>query len=105
MVAKAQKHADKKQDAVEVSWRGYKMKVKPNLPTFTKYDLDTILLQAVDTLVKMDKKNQRMEEDAARKERTKLVDDVFGQTDNPNNGYKLSKKKVGLYVICVVSFN
>ena len=98
MVAKAQKHADKKKGPVEVSWRGYTMTVKPNLPTFTEYDLDTILLQAVDTLVEMEKKEKKKEEEEAKKNKTADdlddLDDVFAVSDNENQSYKLSTKKV-----------
>ena len=61
MVAKAQKHANKKQKAVEVSWRGYKMSVKPNLPTFTKYDLDNFLFNAVDFILDLENKEKKEE--------------------------------------------
>ena len=93
MVAKAQKHADKKQSPVEVSWRGYTMKVKPNLPTFTQYDLDTILLQAVDTLLAMEKKKEKEEEATKKKRGDEDIEDIFALNDTPKSS-KLSTKKL-----------
>ena len=94
MVAKAQLHANKKQGEVEVSWRGYKMKVKPNLPTFTPYDLDTILLQAVDSLLELEKrqKNDEEEEDTQCQKRSVSDDDVFDDTKTTKKASQLSKK-------------
>ena len=102
MVAKAQVHANKKQGEVEVSWRGYKMKVKPNLPKFTMYDLDTILLEAVDSLVeleKREKKKEEEEEEVRANQKRSLSDDMVDVfTDAPpttsDKAYKLSSKKV-----------
>ena len=120
MVANAQHHANKKQVTVDVSWRGYKMKVKPNLPTFTKYDLDTILLEAVDYLVEKQKKEeeqehkerqhqqhqeqQRQEQQRQEQHRQQLqkkkksvsedLNDIFQESPKADNAYKLSLKKV-----------
>ena len=45
------------------------MKVKPNLPTFTKYDLDTILLEAVDSLLELEKRQKKGEEEEEEEEK------------------------------------
>ena len=78
------------------------MKVKPNLPTFTKYDLDTILLEAVDTLVEMEKKQKDEEEEEEEracqtKKRSVSDDDVF-EDKSSNKPSKLTKKVKGRQV-------
>ena len=62
MVAKAQEHANRKQQVVPVSWRGYSLNVKPGLPKFTKYDLDTILGEAVDWILAREKEEEEQQQ-------------------------------------------
>ena len=98
MIVKAQNHADKIKKPVPVSWRGYKTKINPDLPKFNKYDLDTLLDDAVDHILQREKeevtRNVNEEDDDEAREDGDDDDDDDEEMGRKKSISKLSRKNL-----------